>query len=124
MKKLTFIATMMFLVNSASADIIKCKFSEPSVNTTYSTGQSTLTYDEDGAVVKVIKNVSLQIKAAGIFELVGADGKVLQTLEINNRGTDGMSDRVYPYEAKLHELDQAVNAGIGGCTSNYLKAQE
>lgn len=124
MKKTILVAAVLSMVTSAQADIIKCRFSEPSVNTTYSTTQSTLTYDEDGAVVKVIKKVSFQIKSAGVFELVSNEGQVLQTLILNNKGSDGMSDRVYPYQAQLHELDQAVNAGVGGCTSNYLKSEE
>lgn len=123
MKNIISVAVVLLTVSSTYADIIKCRFSEPSVNTTYSTTQSTLTYDEDGAVVKITKNVSFQIKAAGVFELVSSEGKVLQTLILNNSGSDGMSDKVYPYQAQLHELDQAVNSGVGGCTSNYLKAE-
>lgn len=56
--------------------------------------QSTLTYREDvEGKVQVIKNVSFQIKAPGIFELVAQDGKVLQTLTLNSKGSDGMSEQ-------------------------------
>lgn len=123
MKQIILATTAMLMMNSAYADVIKCRFTEPSINTTYSTTQSTLTYDEDGAVTQVLKNVSFQIKAAGVFELLSREGKVLQTLILNNQGSDGMSDRIYPYEAQLHEISDAVNLGVGGCTSNYLKAE-
>ncbi|MBO9667651.1 MAG: hypothetical protein J7501_12660 [Bdellovibrio sp.] len=83
----------------------------------YSTTQSTLTItDARENKSEVIKNVSFQIKAVGVFELVNKDGKVLQTLTLNNNGSDGMSENIYPYEAK----DNSLNI-IGGCSSNYQK---
>jgi len=123
MKK-TIIATTMLLASISQADIIKCVFTEPFVNTTYSTSQSSLTYDSAGAGKKVIKNVSLQIKGAGLIDLVSKDGKVLQSLSITGKGSDGMSDRIFPYEVKDNSMVTGANGGIGGCESNYLKAKE
>lgn len=107
---------------TASADIIKCYFTEPFVNSQYSMTESSLTYkDIEGKATK-IKNVSFQIKSAGVFQLVAKDGKVLQILNLNNAGSDGMSDITYPYDAKDNTLSTAQ--GFGGCESNYLKRVE
>lgn len=119
MKKI-FIA-VIFIASFSRADIIRCTFTEPFVNTIYSTTQSTLTYKNIENKTKIIRNVSFQIKAAGVFELVAKNGKILQTLTLNNNGSDGMSDTVYPYEVKDTSMIIAPNNGFGGCSSNYLK---
>ncbi|MCM2352405.1 MAG: hypothetical protein NDI63_02235 [Pseudobdellovibrio sp.] len=111
---LAFVAPM-----TASADIIKCTFTEPFVSSTYSMTQSTLTYESIDGQKTVIQKVSMQIKAAGIFELVAKDGKVLQRLDLNNQGSNGMSDHVYPYD--VQDNTSMTNNGRGGCESNYLK---
>lgn len=106
---------------TASADIIKCTFTEPFVSSTYSMTQSTLTYNSIDGQKTVLQKVSFQIKAAGVFELVAKDGTVLQRLELNNQGSDGMSDSTYPYDVK--DNSSITNAGRGGCQSNSLKAK-
>ena len=123
MKK-TILTGLLFLASTSNADIIKCSFAEPFVDTTYSMSKSTLTYSSDGEV-KTIENVSFQIKAPGIFELVKS-GKVLQTLKLNNQGSTGSSNTIYPYEVRDSSLVAAVTAnnGIGGCASNHLKSSE
>ena len=122
MKK-TLAALTLITASISNADIIKCIFTEPFVNSTYSTTQSTLTYKDYENKTKVIKGVSFQIKAAGAFELV-KNGKVLQSLTLSQKGSDGMSDKVYPYEVMDTDLDMMANGGHGGCSSNYLKATE
>jgi uncharacterized membrane protein len=104
---------------TASADIIKCSFTEPFVNSQYSMTESSLTYKGIEGKATKIKNVSFQIKSAGVFELVAKDGTVLQTLTLNHAGSDGMSDLIYPYDAKDNTLN--TNLGYGGCESNYMK---
>lgn len=103
---------------TASADIIKCVFTEPFVSSTYSMSQSSLTYVDFEGKTEVIKSVSFQIREAGVFELV-KDGKVIQTLKLNNQGSDGMSDMIYPYDVK--DNTATTGNGYGGCESNYLK---
>ncbi len=103
----------------ASADIIECTFTEPFVDSQYSMTQSRLTYTDSEGKKVVLKNVSFQIKAAGVFELV-KDGQVLQHLELNNKGSNGMSDHVYPYEVK--DNNSLTHKALGGCQSNSLKA--
>ncbi|MBC7741855.1 MAG: hypothetical protein H7061_06645 [Bdellovibrionaceae bacterium] len=123
MKNLIYIS--LFLGVSAQADIIKCGFTEPFINTTYSMAAQTLTYVSFDSKTTVLKNVSFQIKTAGTFELVAKNGKVLQVLKLTNNGSDGMSDMVYPYDVKDFTIgDSSANNGIGGCSSNFLKVKK
>ena len=117
MKKL-LIASLL-LTSISQADVIRCNFTEPFVNSVYSMTQSTLSYESAEGEKQTIKNVSFQIKGAGVFELVAKNGTVLQTLKLNYKGSDGMSDRLYPYHAKDNSL--ITHQGYGGCSSNYLK---
>jgi hypothetical protein len=126
-----FVATLATLFSFfAQADIINCYFTEPFISSEYSMVQQTLTYtdafgsDDGQASTSVTKNVSFQIKAAGVFELVDKDGKVLQTLKLNDQGSDGMSDLIYPYEAQDRGVHKSANGGYGGCESNFLKATD
>jgi len=116
-----FITALLMISSISHADVIKCSFTEPFVGTVYSMTQSTLTYSDFEYKKHVIKNVSFQIKEAGVFELVAKDGKVLQTLTLNHKGSDGMSDYVYPYDVKDSSMLTYANNGYGGCSSNHLK---
>ena len=102
---------------AAQADIISCNFTEPFVDVTYSTTTSELTVLDHGNEGKktIIKNASFQIKGAGQFEILGKDKKVLMTLDLNFKGSDSMSEAVYPYHAEYDNM-------IGACESNFLKA--
>ena len=126
MKSLIFTSAITLISATSQADIIKCMFTEPFFDTTYSMAQQTLTYSaftgDDKPEITKIKNVSFQIKGAGDFELVAKDGTVLQKISLNNKGSDGMSDRTYPYEVQDKGMDGMANSGWGGCTSNFLKA--
>ncbi len=101
------------------ADIIKCSFTEPFISSTYSMTQSNLVYKDAEGTVTEIKNVSFQIKSAGLFELVDKNGVVLQILNLNNQGSDGMSDRLFPFDVK--DSTELTRKGQGGCESNHLK---
>ncbi len=121
-------AAITLIATASQADIIKCVFTEPFIDSTYSMAQQTLTYSaftgDDKPELTVVKNVSFQIKAAGEFELVAKDGSVLQKISLNNKGSDGMSDRNYPYEVQDKGMAGMANSGWGGCSSNFLKASE
>jgi hypothetical protein len=126
MKKL-LVATLLLASAVSKADVIKCSFTEPFVDTVYSMTASTLTIrDAVGQKARVVKNVSFQIKGPGEFELVGKDGKVLQKLKLTMNGSDGMSDTIYPYEVTdTNQLEGGMaNGGVGGCSSNYLKTKQ
>lgn len=128
MKNLLCVTAITLFAVASQADIIKCSFTEPFINTTYSMAQQSLTYStftgEDKPEEKVIKNVSFQIKGPGEFELVNKDGVVLQKLSLNNRGSDGMSDKQYPYEVEDNGMGGMANNGWGGCTSNSLPSKD
>jgi len=104
----------------AQADVIKCQFTEPFITTTYSMVQQKLTWvDNVDNTTKTIKNVSFQIKGPGEFELLDANKNVIQTINLNFKGSDGMSDRVYPYDVQWNSKSL-----YGGCESNFLKATQ
>jgi uncharacterized membrane protein len=109
---------------TAQADIINCSFTEPFFSLQYSTTTNELArteydFDKDKMVTKTTKNVSFQIKGPAKFQLLAVDKTPIMNLELNFKGSDGMSDRVYPYDA---ELLTDGNSMWGGCDSNFLKA--
>ncbi len=121
MKRIIPVALLM--VSSVSqADVIKCLFTEPFVASVYDMSNSTLTYSALAANTTVINNVNFKIKSAGVFELVSIEGNVLQTLKLNFKGSDGMSDKVFPFDVK--DSQAVTNRGYGGCTSDSLKVAE
>ncbi len=117
MKKL-IIAAFLSTPFASQADIIRCTFTEPFVSLTYSMTQSRLTLENHSTGrTSVTRNVSFQILGAGRFELWNSSRRVLAQLNLNFRGSDGMSDRVYPYSVRRSGGQR------GGCTSNYLHAR-
>lgn len=109
---------------SAQADIITCTYTEPFYTTVYSMAQQSMTIKNYENGTKVIKNVSFQIMGPNKFEIRSKGGTVLQELTLDNQGSDGMSNREYPYSVKWNQISNGANNGIGGCTSNFLKATE
>lgn len=102
----------------AQADIIKCFFTEPFITTTYSMVQQKLTWvDNVTGRSKTLRNISFQIKGPGEFELMDADRNVIQSMVLDFRGSDGMSDLVYPYGVYWKTKDLH-----GACESNFLQA--
>lgn len=117
----TLIALMVTLGSlSANADIIRCSFTEPFISFEYSMTQSTLTEidpvsEYPKTLKRVTKAVSFQILGAGTFELWDKNKNVVARLNLNNNGSDGMSDYVFPYDVEYKGL-------YGGCESNFLHA--
>lgn len=120
--RLSLLGALIF-ASAGHAEIIKCVFTEPFVTTVYNMHQSTLTYKGFDSRPTINKGVSFVIRSAGVFELV-KDGQVYQTLTLNNKGSDGMSNTVYPYEVKDAGLDKMANNGFGGCSSSQLPTKE
>lgn len=107
------------ILTKSHAETIECIFTEPFVSTIYNFKKQSLTIDSfDGK--KVIKNVRFEIKDAGQFVLVKKN-KILQKLNLNYKGSDGMSDTDYPYEVIDTDMQSTSNMGIGGCFSKHLK---
>ena len=115
---------LSFYSSSANADILRCSFTEPFWDFTYSTttNEMALTMSGEGPdgsdLVEVKKNVSFQIKSAGEFELWAADKTVIAKLKLNWKGTNGMSDHVFPFEVQYY--GSKFPKLIGGCSSNFL----
>jgi uncharacterized membrane protein len=104
---------------TVQADIIRYSFTEPFIMTVYSTNENTLTVTYDAERRReTLRNISFQITNPAPFDLWDAKRRVVQRLELSFRGSDGMSDRVYPYEA--HWLSKDLH---GGCTSNHLSVR-
>jgi uncharacterized membrane protein len=96
---------------------ITCYFTEPFVRTVISLHRHTLTVNFDVKKrKKVERGLSLQVTSPTGLQLKNKAGEVIQELLLSHRGSDGMSDQVYPYEVRWtprnEELPQAL---YGGC---------
>src|SRR2546423_6960169 len=103
----------LLLCDIAKADVIICSFTEPFMATAYDTSlnRMTVTYDVEKRQT-IHDRVSMRQISPGTFEFRNASGQVLQRVKRSCRGSDGMSDRKYPYEAEL-----IIEKLHGGCTS-------
>jgi hypothetical protein len=105
---------------TASARVVTCSFIEPFVRTTYNSDRQTLVlaYDVDKRR-ETKKEISFHTVSAKIFELRNADNEVVQHLELNFRGSDGMSDRVFPLSVEWMPRDPMLPDKLyGGCVSD------
>ena len=118
-KSIFILLTVLFALH-AKADIIKCSFTEPFYNTQYSMAQQSLRMTHFDGTVTVIKNVSFQIFDSGKFELWNKDNKLLMRLNLNYKGSNGMSDAIYPYTGIAVRRLNNYGTHRGGCTSNFL----
>ncbi len=111
---LTF--AFLFVVGSAKAESFKCTFTEPFIDLKYDTETQNL-LEKEAIVGKetVLEGVSLSILAGGIFQLKDKSDKQIATLTLNNNGSDGMSNTLYPFQVEYKGL-------VGGCSSSALKA--
>lgn len=120
-KPLAAFSLLSVFSSPSFADIIKCSFTEPFAATTYSMAQQSLRIQTPSGT-KVLRNVSFQIMGPARFNIVANNGRILQRLALTFRGSDGMSDRVYPYEATFTPSSRGPQYNPGGCSSNYLPA--
>jgi uncharacterized membrane protein len=121
----TGLCSLVLLVSvHAQADVIKCFFTEPFFTIEYST--TSLRLKISGLEIPTAEEtqVSFQIKAAGLFELHSQEHEVLMTLTLSGKGSDGMSDKVFPYEATLNAKRLIPGTHRGGCQSNFLKVSK
>ena len=103
-------------VTPATADVITCHFTEPFIETTYSTNTNDLVVtDESSNKIISTYKVSLQIIAGNKFELWNDKGAPVQKLEVNFKGSDGMSESTFPYDVEFIPMHLR-----GGCTSYHL----
>ncbi len=85
---------------SLRAETLTCVYTEPFVNTVYKTGGRRLTLTQ--AVEKEVHQfrVSARIRPADI-ELTNRPQALRQTMVRDGKGSDGMSDTVFPWSATL-----------------------
>jgi hypothetical protein len=114
------LAGSLLLPGIANADIIKCSFTEPFITTSYDTAlrRMTVTYDVKKRRT-VFDRVSMRELRPRAFELRTTDGKVLQRVERDCQGSDGGSNRVYPYSALWRPRDPPPHLH-GGCTPSRM----
>lgn len=116
---LTAFLSLSVVSHSVQADIIRCVFTEPFFNMTYSMAQQSITVTSPNGT-RIYRNVGFQILAPGRFVL-GDVRRPLVDLRLNNKGSDGMSDYVYPYTAAVRYPHHPGGKLRGGCESNYLR---
>ena len=109
----------------AQGKIISCLFTEPFIGTVYysRTRTLTVTYDVDKRREK-LSNISISAAGGETFELRNTNKVTIQRLERSYAGTDGMSDRVFPYEVTWTPGRRSLPATLfGGCESDTEKAK-
>lgn len=123
MKALFVLALSSFaLVNSAQAEVFNCGFTEPFVDVTYDTATQEMTVKTFEFEETVRSGITFTIEGPNTFVLKDQAGAEVLRMVLDNQGSDGMSDMVYPYSATFAELVVSGNMGIGGCSSTLLPA--
>jgi uncharacterized membrane protein len=124
MFKIILTATIsLFSVSSFALDTLTCGFTEPFITVEYDANTKIVTktgvedYNEaTGEFLKIVISENAEIKLAapdqvGVYDLVDvATGTVILSMELNGNGTDGMSDRLYPFSAVYEN-------NYGGCST-------
>lgn len=128
MKNITLAILALLSVNAqanilTNNDEVVCHFTEPFVVSTYLVAEQTLSYSElvgpnGDEQVTTIADVTLEwTQADKSFNLVSSTGEVLQSITLTGKGSDGMSDIVYPFDVQDTKMIQNANGGLGGCSS-------
>jgi hypothetical protein len=83
----------------------------------YNTNTKTLKIYKD-TQKKPAKTVKVTVRASGpsTIELSNSKHGIRQILKLDNRGSDGASDKVYPYSATWSQKDSTLRP-IGGCST-------
>lgn len=118
MRAISLLAAMTAILagsTAARAEIIKCIYTEPFVNTIFDSHGKKIAMtraEEKGAQSF---RVSVR-KTGGHIELTNRPMAFRQTMDKDGRGSDGMSDTVYPYSATLEKKGLSYRLH-GGCRS-------
>jgi hypothetical protein len=112
MIKLVLLLSTIVLPGAAHADIFRCYFAKPFLTVTYSMAQQKMTTEGPKVRKRVFTNVRFHVRSATQFELK-KDDKVLMSMKLSRKGSDGETYYAYPYEAMW-------NGKGGGCESNFL----
>jgi uncharacterized membrane protein len=86
--------------SAARAETITCLYTEPFLHTVYATGGHSLTLTR--AIEKKTHRFRVSSRVRdGHIELVNRPEALRQTMIRNGRGSDGMSDTVFPWSVTL-----------------------
>lgn len=108
------------LAAPAAAEDFRCTFTEPSLTTVYRSATRTLTVFDpviDYPKVRrtVYRHVFVTKRGRAKFEFRTRRGVLLHTLTLDHKGSDGMSDTIFPYSAD-HPPGRGPVVGFdGGC---------
>ena len=111
-------AAVALLAGDVGADTITCVFTEPYVTITHDTKNATTVVSGFGIDSEAAENTGLMV--VGVNTLVLSwQGRHLE-LTVDYRGSDQMSDQVYPFSAR-YRADEAQSGMLhGGCHSDRL----
>ena len=125
MKRSIFAFAFILSIGAAQAESFECSFTEPFISIKYNTATQKLTVknEMEGTPADITTGVTYTIASSKKFLLKSSKGQLLATLVLNNKGSDGMSDFVYPYEITSPLGGPGANGGVGGCSSSALKAK-
>jgi hypothetical protein len=68
--------------------------------------------------------VSFRVVEAGKFEIVKADGTTLYALELTGKGSDGMSNAIFPFDVRSKNSELMPEDYLDGCSSSTLLVTE
>lgn len=137
MKNLIALCALTLIAASAHAGKttqLKCDFTEPFVTLNVDLVKKSVTatsynYEDPsnpGQPGTVL--ISNDVKISGIganpkfknAKIYAADGSLILTVSYSGEASNGMSDGIYPYDARW----EALGNNTGACESNLLKAKE
>ena len=124
MKKAVYaLVATLALTTTAKAETFVCGFTEPFVTFTYSTEtQKLVEHDDVMDKTRKLGGVKFEVAGPNVFVLRSAAGQPLARLTLDNKGSDSMSETVYPYSVEYYEILGRKNTNYsGGCTSTLLK---
>lgn len=112
MKKL-FILPMMLVSTVSFAKTYVCTFTEPFVTVKYYETHDILTMKAVGQGLKIKGQVEmLKMDGGKQIEILDGQANSILSMKLTGKGTDGMSDLNYSYEATLNLNGHSVQ---GGC---------
>jgi uncharacterized membrane protein len=129
MKRLLAVVALLFGCGPASAGILTCSFTEPFFTITFDSSTGVVTWlspdesdPETGELKPRVIAEGARLRRSDVWEghetyfLEKGDERIV-TLKVNGRGSDGMSEMVFPFEG--------VSGGwSGGCESDKAPAYD
>jgi hypothetical protein len=126
MRRWAIAVALALTAGESQADVLHCSFTEPFFTITFDSATGKVTwlspdvFDESGKMVPETLAEDARLFVAnpdgdGRTFLLGTDKKYLMQLRLTGEGSDGMSENIFPFEAKYY-------AHIGGCDTEKYPA--